>query len=61
MPEAAQALWSIFEPIISRQPAPWLWMYKHWRFLPRDADDGGYPAYANPNKAFDRLDKDSQV
>jgi hypothetical protein len=36
-------------------------MYKHWRFLPRDADDGGYPAYANPNKAFDRLDKDSQV
>ena len=61
MPAAAQALWSVFEPIISRQPAPWLWMYKHWRFLPEDARDGQYPAYANRNKAFDKLDNDSQV
>lgn len=61
MPEAAQACWSVFEPIIRRQPAPWLWMYKHWRFLPGDARDGEYPAYANSNKAFDMLDNDSQV
>ncbi|HRQ90165.1 MAG TPA: lysophospholipid acyltransferase family protein, partial [Bacteroidia bacterium] len=30
----AQACWQIFEPYIRENPAPWLWMYKHWRYLP---------------------------
>ena len=32
--EIAQACWNSFEPYARKNPAPWLWMYKHWRYLP---------------------------
>ncbi len=54
--QIAQACWNVFEPTIRNAPAPWLWMYKHWRYRPRDSDQGDrYPAYANHAKAFDKL------
>lgn len=44
--EVTQACWNRFESVVSRDPAPWLWMYKHWRY--RFAGDGAnYPFYAN--------------
>ena len=54
--EIAQACWNVFEPTIRAAPAPWLWMYKHWRYRPRDPGEGArYPEYANHAMAFDRL------
>ncbi|HEX7517359.1 MAG TPA: hypothetical protein VF345_08750 [Chthoniobacterales bacterium] len=52
--EIAQACWNEFEPIIRRDPAPWLWMYKHWRYRPADATHP-YPDYANESPHFQRL------
>jgi hypothetical protein len=52
--EIAQACWDCFEPAVRRNPAPWLWMYKHWRYLPPDAQRP-YPEYANPSPHFRRL------
>jgi lauroyl/myristoyl acyltransferase len=48
----AQACWNIFEPHIRENPAPWLWMYKHWRYLPKGEEDR-YPSYARQNQQFD--------
>ena len=53
--EIAQQCWSIFEPWIRKQPEPWLWMYKHWRFLPEGAESDSYPDYAQASKAFERV------
>ncbi len=50
----AQACWDVFEPIILENPAPWLWMYKHWRYLP-EGEDEHYPSYANRNEKFDEV------
>ena len=52
-----QAVWDIFEQDIRRSPEAWLWMYKHWRYLPgKDIDrDPRYPAYANALRAFREL------
>lgn len=50
----AQACWDIFEPYIREHPAPWLWMYKHWRYLPEPADVA-YPSYAWRSPAFDEV------
>ena len=36
--EMAQACWDQFEPFVRANPAPWLWMYKHWRYRPLAAD-----------------------
>jgi KDO2-lipid IV(A) lauroyltransferase len=52
--QIAQACWDSFEPYVRRNPAPWLWMYKHWRYRPRNADRP-YPFYADTWGAFDRL------
>jgi KDO2-lipid IV(A) lauroyltransferase len=52
--EIAQACWDCFEPIVRSNPAPWLWMYKHWRFKPEDADRP-YPFYANISCHFQKL------
>jgi KDO2-lipid IV(A) lauroyltransferase len=52
--EIAQQCWDAFEPIIRARPAPWLWMYKHWRYRPSDADRA-YPFYANVAPGFDAL------
>ena len=33
----AQAVWDVFEERIRETPEAWLWMYKHWRYLPDTA------------------------
>lgn len=50
--EIAQQCWDVFERTVRERPAPWLWMYKHWRYLPSESDGSGYPNYASPSKAF---------
>jgi Kdo2-lipid IVA lauroyltransferase/acyltransferase len=50
----AQACWDSFEPYVRKNPAPWLWMYKHWRYRPSDAQRP-YPCYANVEPRFDKL------
>jgi Kdo2-lipid IVA lauroyltransferase/acyltransferase len=52
--ETAQACWDAFEPVIRRDPAPWLWMYKHWRFQP-ETSERKYPFYANKAFQFEKL------
>ncbi len=50
----AQACWDVFEQVIRENPEPWLWMYKHWRYLPAE-DAEGYPSYARPSKEFEKM------
>jgi lauroyl/myristoyl acyltransferase len=52
--QIAQACWNSFEPYVRKNPAPWLWMYKHWRYKPANAGRL-YPFYANPFRRFDEL------
>lgn len=51
--EIAQACWDSFEPYVRKNPAPWLWMYKHWRYKPANADRP-YPFYSRPHRRFDK-------
>jgi Kdo2-lipid IVA lauroyltransferase/acyltransferase len=51
--QIAQACWNSFEPHVRKDPAPWLWMYKHWRYKPADAARP-YPFYARPHRRFDK-------
>ena len=52
--EIAQACWDQFEPFVRENPAPWLWMYKHWRYRPIAANPAAYPSYANVSQDFER-------
>lgn len=52
--EIAQACWDQFEPYVRANPAPWLWMYKHWRYRPLAEDPALYPSYANVSPEFER-------
>jgi KDO2-lipid IV(A) lauroyltransferase len=52
--QMAQACWDQFEPVVRRNPAPWLWMYKHWRYRPVNAEPADYPFYANVSVEFER-------
>ena len=52
--QIAQACWNSFEPYVQRNPAPWLWMYKHWRYRPA-MPDRPYPFYANFSRRFEEL------
>ena len=52
--EIVQKCWDFFEPQVRRQPEAWLWAYKHWRFVPKDADVP-YPSYAVNRPVFDRM------
>jgi lauroyl/myristoyl acyltransferase len=57
--QIAQACWNSFEPYARKNPAPWLWVYKHWRYLPANPDRP-YPFYANFYRPFeDMLRRDS--
>jgi Kdo2-lipid IVA lauroyltransferase/acyltransferase len=57
--QIAQACWDSFEPYVRKQPAPWLWMYKHWRYRPAHPDRP-YPFYANFYRPFqDMVDTSS--
>jgi Kdo2-lipid IVA lauroyltransferase/acyltransferase len=61
--QIAQACWNSFEPYVRKNPAPWLWMYKHWRYRPADADRP-YPFYVRVSRAFERItqrDQDSSI
>jgi len=52
----AQQCWDCFEPEIRARPELWMWMYKHWRYLPGDGTDDQYPAYANAeDKRFAKM------
>jgi len=50
-----QAVWDYFEKIIREYPENWLWMYKHWRYLPGLIRDPLYPPYANTSSPFRKL------
>jgi Kdo2-lipid IVA lauroyltransferase/acyltransferase len=52
--QIAQACWNSFEPYARKNPAPWLWMYKHWRYRPAKPDRP-YPFYANYSRRFEEL------
>jgi KDO2-lipid IV(A) lauroyltransferase len=52
--QIAQACWHSFQPYVRRNPAPWLWMYKHWRYRPADAPRA-YPFYAHASPYFEEL------
>ncbi len=57
--QIAQACWNSFEPYVQKNPAPWLWMYKHWRYRPAKPDRP-YPFYANFYRPFeDMLERDN--
>src|SRR5881398_265451 len=51
--QIAQACWNSFEPYVRKNPAPWLWMYKHWRYKPATAARP-YPCYARLHGRFDK-------
>ncbi|MEP7249141.1 MAG: lysophospholipid acyltransferase family protein [Spartobacteria bacterium] len=52
--EIAQLCWDQFEPVVRRNPSPWLWMYKYWRFRPTGTTRA-YPSYAHKVPRFDQL------
>jgi len=52
--QVAQACWNSFEPYVRKNPGPWLWMYKHWRYRPANADRA-YPSYANFMRPFEEM------
>ena len=52
--EMAQACWNQFEPFVRKNPTPWLWMYKHWRYRPLAAARESYPFYSNISQDFER-------
>jgi lauroyl/myristoyl acyltransferase len=51
--QISQACWDSFEPYVRKNPAPWLWMYKQWRYKPAAADRP-YPFYARLHSRFDK-------
>lgn len=57
--EIAQACWDSFEPYVRKNPAPWLWMYKHWRYRPANTKDQ-YPFYARFSPKFHRLIRETK-
>jgi lauroyl/myristoyl acyltransferase len=59
--QIAQACWNSFEPYLRASPSPWLWMYKHWRYLP-SKPERPYPFYSNFYRPFeDMLERDRDV
>ena len=52
--QIAQACWDSFEPYVRKNPAPWLWMYKHWRYRPANPDRA-YPFYSNFYRPFENM------
>ena len=53
--EAAQECWDFYERHMQECPEAWLWMYKHWRYIPPGVEEGSFPEYANRSKKFDKL------
>ena len=59
--EIAQACWDRFEPVVRKNPAPWMWMYKHWRYRPEAAEPNAYPFYANVSPHFEKRLKETEA
>jgi KDO2-lipid IV(A) lauroyltransferase len=57
--QIAQACWDSFEPYVRRNPAPWLWMYKHWRYQPANSTQP-YPFYVRVSRAFEKITQPEQ-
>ena len=57
--QIAQACWNSFEPYVRKDPVPWLWMYKHWRYRPADAGRS-YPFYVRASRAFEKITQRDQ-
>jgi Kdo2-lipid IVA lauroyltransferase/acyltransferase len=57
----SQAVWDLFEKHIRETPEAWMWMYKHWRYLPTPDAAPDYPAYANYWKVFRQLVEETAV
>lgn len=55
----ARAVWELCEERIRETPEAWMWMYKHWRYLPTPEPDPAYPDYANYWKLFQKLVEDT--
>ena len=53
--ELTQRVWDHFEKAIREHPECWLWMYKHWRYLPTRDIYPEYPTYAKPSRKFTAL------
>lgn len=47
-----QRIWDHFEAAIRKNPECWLWMYKHWRYLPTRDVYPNYPGYAKSSRKF---------
>ena len=61
--QIAQACWDSFEPYVRKTPAPWLWMYKYWRYRPA-SPDRLYPFYSHDAPRFEEIlqrDQDNSV
>jgi KDO2-lipid IV(A) lauroyltransferase len=58
--QIAQACWDSFEPYVRKNPAPWLWMYKHWRYRPENPERP-YPCYANFYRPFEELLRSAKI
>src|SRR2546428_12937069 len=59
--QIAQACWNAFERYVRANPAPWLWMYKYWRYLPAKPERP-YPFYSNFYRPFeDMVKRDREV
>lgn len=52
---AAQQCWDSIEPVLRQHSEQWMWLYKHWRFLPPGENPALYPDYANHSNTFKRL------
>ncbi len=53
--ELTQRVWNGFEAAIREHPECWMWMYKHWRYIPNAdacAKDPAYPNYSHANTTF---------
>jgi len=58
--DMARAVWEQCEKRIRETPEAWMWMYKHWRYLPTPVPDSSYPDYANYWKLFEKLVEDTE-
>jgi lauroyl/myristoyl acyltransferase len=56
--QLTQRVWNHFEKAIRQHPECWLWMYKHWRFRPKNLvaeQNASYPSYSYASQRFTTL------
>jgi lauroyl/myristoyl acyltransferase len=51
--EIVQIAWDFMEKFIRKKPEYWMWVYKHWRYLPKNATRP-YPFYAHESGRFEK-------